>query len=121
MGPQIVLIASGVIFMFAILYLLLKKKSNVGYSLVWLGMAVIVIVTGFYPRLLDIICVWLKIDYPPTLATIVAVLFLLIFIFYISSELSVTKSKINELSMQLSLLNNDIVELKEDLSEKMGL
>ena len=115
MGPQIVLIASGVFFMLAILYLLLKKKSNVSYSLVWLGMALLVIITGFYPRLLDIICLWLKIEYPPTLATIAAILFLLIFIFYISSELSVARSKINELSMQLSLLNNDIVELKEDL------
>ena len=115
MGPQIVLILSGVVFMLAILYLLLRKKSNVSYSLIWLGMALAVIIIGIFPHFLDIICIWLNIDYPPIFVTIIAVLFLLIFIFYISSELSVAKSKISELSMQLSLLNNDIVEFKEDL------
>ena len=118
MGPQIVLVVSGVVFMLTILFLLLKRKSNVGYSLVWLGMSLIVIIMGIFPRLLDIICIWLKIEYPPILATIVSILFLLIFIFYITSELSVAKSKLSELSMQLSLLNNDIVELKEDLNDE---
>ena len=115
MGPQIVLIASGVFFMLAVIYLLLRKKSNISYSLIWLGMAFAVIIMGIFPNLLNILCIWLNIGYQPIFVTLIAVLFLLIFIFYISSELSVAKSKISELSMQLSLLNNDIVELKEDL------
>ena len=115
MGPQIVILGSGILFMLAVIHLLLKKRSNVGYSLIWLGLALVSIIIGIFPVILYVVCSWFNIGYQPTLAMVATILFLLIFVFYLSSEISVAKSKISELSMQISLLNNDIVELKEDL------
>ena len=113
MGPRFTMILCGIILLFAILYLMLKKKSNESNSLIWIFAAVIIIIMGIFPQILDFVAALLGVVYQPMLAVVVAILFLFAFVFYLSSELSVAQAKISELSIHISLLNNDIVEAKE--------
>jgi len=118
MGPQALVIAGGVMLFAVVVYMMLKKKSNEGNSLVWLMASVVLILVGIFPGILDTLCGWLNVDYPPTLAMMIAILFLVVFVFNLSIQLSVAKSKINELSIQISLLNNDVVRFKKILQDQ---
>jgi hypothetical protein len=112
LAPRIISIAVGVIMLVIIFRMTLRKKSNEGNSMIWMLASLVLIINSFFPQILDYVCVWLGVEYQPMLPVTIAIAFLIVFVFYLSISLSVSDSKINELSIQISLLNNDIIELK---------
>jgi len=98
----------GFTILICILYLMMKQKTNENISLIWIFVAIIGLIQGLFPNILYMI----HISNPPIFLSAAAIVFLLAFVFYLSSELSVAQSKINELSMHISLLNNDVMKLR---------
>jgi hypothetical protein len=113
LAPRIISIVLGTIMLVVIFRMTLRKKSNEGNSMIWIIASLVLIINSFFPRILDWICVWVGVKYQPILPITVAIAFLIIFVFYLSITLSVSDSKIKELSIQISLLNNDIIEMKK--------
>ena len=103
----------GVMILFGIIALMLKKKSNESVSLLWIGIALIAVIQGLFPGILDRLCILIGIDYPPILVVVVAIMFMLGMTFYLSTELSVSQSKVRELAIHISLLNNEMTEIKK--------
>ena len=113
MGAYKVELVLGVILIISIIYMLLKQKTNEGISLVWIALGIVTMIQSLFPYIIDRVAGWLGIDYPPMLGITAIIIFLTGFALYLSSELAVTRAKINELTIHISLLNNDVRDLKE--------
>ena len=107
----------GLVIFSGIILLMIRKKSNANISLIWLLIAVAIMILGLFPRLIDIAANAFGIDYPPTLIMVVAIAMILWIVFYVSSQLAIAQTKIRELAMQISLLNNEMASLKTEGNE----
>ncbi len=107
----------GAVVFFAVLYLMIKRKSNESVSLIWLIVGFGAMILGAFPTILNRITSWLHIDYQPIFVVVIAVVFLVCMLFYVSNELAVSNNKINELTIQISLLNRDVKELRNQMEE----
>ena len=101
-----------------IMFLMIKKKSNASISLIWIIMAVGAMVLGLFPQITDFFCDILGISYPPSLIFAIIIIALILVLFYISSELATAQTKIRELAMQISLLNNEVKNLKSEKQDE---
>ena len=115
MNIQLGLVSSaiGIIIFFGIIFLMIGKKSNANVSLIWIMIAVVVMILGFFPQIIEWLSFKVGISYPPTLVLVIAITGLLWIVFYMSSQLSVAQTKIRELAMQISLLNSEMADMKE--------
>ena len=111
----------GFTILISILYLMLKQKSNENTSLIWIFVAIFGLIQGIFPETLYFVSGLLHINNPPIFLTAATIVFLMGFVFYLSSELSVAQSKINELSMHISLLNNDVLHLRRQTGQDGGI
>jgi len=102
------------------MYLMLKQKSNENTSLIWIFVAILGFIQGIFPETLHYVSGILHINNPPIFLTAATIVFLMGFVFYLSSELSVAQSKINELSIHISLLNNDVLRLRRQTGQNGG-
>lgn len=110
---QSVMLTIAILMLATIIILMIKKKSNASISLIWIGFSLISLFIGIFPRSLSALCSFIGIEYPPILAVVIAVACLFAITFYISSELAVAQNKIRELSIQISLLNDEMHRLKQ--------
>lgn len=108
------------IFVFIGMFLI-KKKTNPSFSLFWLFLAVFALVIAIFPQAMDFICGLIGIDYPPTLILVIAVVVLLFVAFWITSEVSILENKVRELSIHVSLLNDEMRLLKQELNKKWNV
>ena len=109
---RLVILGMGVILFAAITLLMIRRKSNESISLVWMLVAILSIIIGIFPHSVNFFTNFFRIDYPPTFVIIIAIIFLMIFVFYLSNKLAEAENKISEQAMQISLLNNDLIEIK---------
>ncbi|GHV45101.1 hypothetical protein FACS189492_2310 [Clostridia bacterium] len=115
---EIIQLVIGLVIFIGILLLMVRKKSNANISLIWLLIAVAVMILALFPRIIDFVAYRIGIQYPPTLIIVVAIVAIIWIVFYMSSQLAVAQTKIRELAMQISLLNNEMASLKGDAKDK---
>jgi hypothetical protein len=111
---QILLIAAGVIILVIDVALLAKRKLSEPISVTWGFAAIIFILAGIFLRPNG----WINYISPAGLImlSILGVL-ALIGLFMASSRMSELIRKNTEMAMNISLLNQEIVELKKDIAE----
>ena len=111
---QILLIAAGVIILMIDVALLAKRKLSEPISVTWGFAAIIFILAGIFLRPNG----WINYISPAGLImlSILGVL-ALIGLFMASSRMSELIRKNTEMAMNISLLNQEIVELKKDIAE----
>lgn len=110
---RIIQLLGGILIFAFIVLLMVKKKANATYSLVWVVFAVCALVLGVFPEITVELSELLHISYPPILIVLVLVVALIIISLYMSSEISISQDKIRELSIHISLLNDEMRLLKE--------
>ena len=111
---QVVVLVFAVIIFAAITLLFSKQKYSSGFSLIWILLAIIAIAIGLFPRVIDILCGWLGIDYPPTLVFLVIITALIIIAFYTYTKLALLQQKLKTSSMEIALLADEIKELRSE-------
>ena len=111
---QILLVAAGVIILVIDVALLAKRKLSEPISVTWGFAAIIFILAGIFLRPNG----WINYISPAGLImlSILGVL-ALIGLFMASSRMSELIRKNTEMAMNISLLNQEIVELKKDIAE----
>ena len=111
---QILLIAAGIIILVIDVALLAKRKLSEPISVTWGFAAIIFILAGIFLRPNG----WINYISPAGLImlSILGVL-ALIGLFMASSRMSELIRKNTEMAMNISLLNQEIVELKKDIAE----
>ena len=101
-----------------VIYNGVKRKLDVQESLSWIFFFFVLFVISFIPELIDIIAVFLGIDYPPSLLFVLAFLLLILLIFRLSKEFSMIRLKEKQLAQKIALLEHDLLELKSKLGNE---
>ena len=111
---QILLIAAGAIILIVDVALLAKRKLSEPISVTWGFAAIIFILAGVFLRPNG----WINYISPAGLIMLsILVVLALIGLFLASSRMSELIRKNTEMAMNISLLNQEIVELKKDIAE----
>lgn len=106
-GRIIVAIIAFFLF-FIVLNLIRKRKMKIEYSLLWLGVSLIILIMSIWQGLGDRIAFSIGIDYPPALFFLVAIVFVLLILLHFSLEMTRLKDQLKTLVQELSLLKQAI-------------
>ncbi len=98
----------GLVLAFAIFYLVRKDLLHTRYSLLWLGIAVISMVAGLFPKMFDLLARALGITYPPTLFLLLAIIFLLVKTLQMDIERTKQKIQLRRLAQRLAILEGSL-------------
>jgi hypothetical protein len=87
-----------------VLRLVRRRALRAKYSLLWLAVAALLLVTAVFPVLVDEVSEVLGIDNPPAVYLMIAIVFLLMVVMHFSWELSRLEERIRTLAEELALL-----------------
>lgn len=93
-----------------------KMKSRViseTQSIPWLISAVVVMILGVFPNIVNIVADWFGVWYPPTILFVIIIVLIVFIIFNHTSTMSKLINQVSELSMQLTILKDEVKELQE--------
>jgi len=112
---QIIVIVAGVLIFILDIGLLAKRRLSEPVAITWGFVAVIFIIGGIVLRPNG----WIKYMSPAGMILLILVGFCLFYGLILASiHISETMRKQAEMAMNISLLNQEIVELKKDIAEK---
>lgn len=115
---KITALVIGIIMVYVVGRSMKKHRMSEVQSVFWLIGAFGVVVMGLFPEILywaaDIFGVW----WPPTVLIFFLLVMILFILFNHAQEISVLRTEINELSMQLSLMKHEKEVLERKVEEK---
>lgn len=117
-GITIIAIAIGVILIVMVGVSMKKKQISEYQGILWLTGAIAIIVLGAFPRIVHFFANLFGIWWAPSVLLFSGSVLLGFICFNHSKEISVLKSQITELTIQLSLLKNEKKEEIEEEKEK---
>ncbi len=107
MSYQITSSILGLLLAGIILWLIRRDHLHSHHALWWLLVALIVMVLGIFPRLIDFLAYQLGVNYPPTLLFILGMGMILIKVISIDLHQSDLERKIRRLAQKLAILADD--------------
>jgi len=109
MPPLYVLIsgAIGLVTAMAIIYLIRRDHLHIRYALNWIIIAIAIALFGINPQIIDYLSDQLGISYPPILAVVMAVCFMLLKLLLNDIQLSRQERQLIRLTQRLGMLEAD--------------
>jgi hypothetical protein len=104
---------SGVALFVLIIELIRRKHLREKYALVWVAVAVGMFFVSIIPGFLEYASHVLKVYYPPSLAFIIAILFLLLINLMLSIVVSHQTNRVVKLTQELGLLENRVENIEK--------
>lgn len=95
-----------------------RKKLNLGYSLLWLFLAMVMIVAVLFPDLVYSLTALVGIDIPLNLILTGFALFSLMMMFYLTCIVSRDNERNRALTQQVALLEKRVRDLEEKLNKE---
>lgn len=114
---QLTSTAIGILLAAAILYLVRKDHLHGPYAYWWLTVAIVAVVLGIFPSLIDQLAKEAGITYPPTLAIVVALALILVKMLTMDIERSRNERKVRRLTQRLAMLEEENRELRAEQSD----
>jgi hypothetical protein len=87
-----------------ILRLVRRRALRAKYSLLWLAVGAVLVLTALFPGLVDHASDALGIEYPPVIYLMIAIVFLLLVVMHFSWELSRLEERTRTLAEEIALL-----------------
>ncbi len=87
-----------------VLRLVRKRALRAKYSMLWLAVGAVLVVTAVFPGLVDRVSDALGISYPPAVYLMIAIVFLLMVVMHFSWELSRLEERTRTLAEEIALL-----------------
>lgn len=112
---NIATIATGVILIALIVYLMVDKKMSESQSVLWILIGLVTIIIGIYPRIINIVAEKLGVWYAPAVSFLIAYIGLLFIVLRTTVITSIQGNQINELFMDVILLKDENKKLKKEL------
>ncbi|MBZ0091234.1 MAG: DUF2304 domain-containing protein [Sulfuricellaceae bacterium] len=106
-GYQLLSAGLGLALATLILFLVRRDHIQIRYALWWLVVALLVLVFGFYPPLIDKIAKLIGVGYPPTLLMLGGIAAMIIKMLYMDIEHSRQEREIRRLAQQLAIWEYD--------------
>lgn len=110
---RFILFVAIVIFFLVVIYLLKKNRLTLRYTLLWLGMAFIMLLLVIFPQLLEIIRKVLGFESGMNALYVIAIGFAIILLMALTSIVSHQSDRIKELVQDNAMLEKRIRELEQ--------
>ena len=108
---QLIAIATSILFLFYIGWLIVKGKLREEYAIIWILCTLLLVIFSFWRKGLDVVSELVGVIAPPNLVFTGAIFAILIYLLH----LSVTVSRLQEQNKKLA---QDIALMKEQLRQK---
>lgn len=92
------------------IYLLQRHKIGKKFSLVLIGGLFFTVVFSVFPKLLDILALWIGIEYPPALFFLIMIIALLVMTIFQSIQIQKLQIEVKELTQYVVLENDKLNE-----------
>lgn len=117
---NLIIIGAGLFILFISFFMLKKRKFSENNSIIWLIIAFAMIIVGCYPNMIWIVADWFGITYAPILIVSITLIYILIVLFQKTIHVSKLMSQVQELSMEVSILREEVRKLKSKDKEQEG-
>ncbi|MBP5492456.1 MAG: DUF2304 domain-containing protein [Clostridiales bacterium] len=101
-----------------VISLMAKKKLEYKYGLGWIVVALIIMILGIFPKLLELVAHAMGIAIPANAMFYMGFIFVLIVVFSLSISVSKLSEKVRRLSQDLGILRKDVLDLEKQLEKK---
>lgn len=113
------IVCAGLFMIYSILRAVIQKKVSESQGLLWLIPGIIIVVGGIFPELVIALAKQLNVSYAPSLAFLLALLIAYYLLFWCTMWIGNLSLKMQALSIQVSLLDQENKELKKQLDEQL--
>ncbi|MDD2647239.1 MAG: DUF2304 domain-containing protein [Eubacteriales bacterium] len=110
---RIVVILSGLLVIGISIRGIVNRVITEKQSLFWLFLGVVMILFGAFPGLCYFIADFFGVDYAPSIIFMICIVLALFGIFYCFRQCAKLYKRVQELAIQVSMLNNENVELRK--------
>lgn len=107
---QITSAAIGIFIALFILWLVRRDHLHGRFAIWWLTVGAFIAVLGLFPQLFDEVALRLGVNYPPILAVVLGIGFLVLKIIIMDIERSKNEVKIHRLAQRLAMLEGELLQ-----------
>ena len=107
---RIVLIVASVLVVFYTIRKIRKSQLNIDDSVFWIGFSVMLLVMSIFPQIVTFFTHLLGIASPVNFVFLFVIFLILIKLFKLAIDLSVTKHRLNHLIQRIAIINHDVDE-----------
>lgn len=108
LSARILILMLGALLFLIVFELVRRKMFREELSIIWLFLAVIIASGSVLDFVIDPLSEMLHVSYPPVLAIVIIIFFVIIAFLYFSLVISDLKSKVKELTQKIALLEFDM-------------
>lgn len=106
-----------IIFLLVIIYMIVKDKLKIKYSILWLFFAIAIIVISFNIGLIEKVSDLLSIYYAPAMIFLFAIAFLILYILHLSIVVTKQERSIVNLIQEISLLKEKVERENKEIEK----
>ncbi len=107
---RIVLIVASVLVVFYTIRKIRKSQLNIDDSVFWIGFSVMLLVMSIFPQIVTFFTHLLGIASPVNFVFLFVIFLILIKLFKLAIDLSITKHRLNHLIQRIAIINHDVDE-----------
>ena len=117
---QIVIIVATVIALLYLIRQIFRKKLDIKYGIIWLGMSIIIMIFAIWPNLLVRLSDLMGIASPVNMLFFVEHILLIMAIYVLSRSVGMLMDKVRRMSQEIAILNKKLNDnyVKTDSKEK---
>lgn len=117
---RVVLIVISVLVVLYTIRKIRKSQLNIDDSVYWIGFSVLLLVMSIFPIVPTWLAELLGIASPVNFVFLLVIFLILVKLFKVAIDLSITKRRLNHLIQRIAILNHDVDEAKDSLKDAEG-
>jgi hypothetical protein len=107
---RIVLIIASVLVVFYTIRKIRKSQLNIDDSVFWIGFSVMLLIMSIFPQIVTFFTHLLGIASPVNFVFLFVIFLILIKLFKLAIDISITKHRLNHLIQRIAIINHDVDE-----------
>lgn len=105
---RIVLIVASIFVVFYTIRKIRKSQLNIDDSVFWIGFSVMLLIMSIFPQVVTFFTQLLGIASPVNLVFLFVIFLIIIKLFKLAIDLSITKHRLNHLIQRIAIINHDV-------------
>lgn len=105
---RIVLIVASILVVFYTIRKIRKSQLNIDDSVFWIGFSVMLLIMSIFPQVVTFFTQLLGIASPVNFVFLFVIFLIIIKLFKLAIDLSITKHRLNHLIQRIAIINHDV-------------
>jgi len=115
---QIFLILGVLFYFFVLISLIIKKKMNVRYSIIWFSSALVMLILAIFPQIINNLADFVGIATPVNLLFVFQGFFVLLIVIYLTSLVSWLTNRLHQMVQIQALLEKRVRDLENKIKDE---